>query len=132
MKKWLIVLAVLIGIAVFVSYRMYNKPRTDLHEAQAAFSLSASELVEAFASDEQQANTQYLGQILEVRGRVSELIEEENAFGIILDGGDLGTVYCAFVEQPDGVATGRSVTVKGVCSGYLMDVVLNDCVIKSE
>lgn len=132
MKKWLAGAFFLIVIFLSLAYYFYNKPRRDMAQEDAAFTLSASELSAAFFADEKAANEKYLGKILEVQGRVSELIEEENSFGLLLDGGEDGMVYCAFHNQPVGISVDQSVVVKGICSGYLMDVVLNDCVIKKE
>lgn len=127
--KIAIPLLVLAG-AIF-GYNLYNKERSNVEAGAAAYELKASELAQAFSKNETEANEKFLGEILQVTGEVIELVREDESYGLILDGGIDGSVYCAFVDPPQ-VEVGATVTIKGICSGYLMDVVINDCVLMGE
>lgn len=145
MAKWLkIGIPLILVIGAVLAYRYYNKPRKSMESEEAAYQLAASELTAAFMESEEEANKKFLGKILEVSGEVSEIIEEEGSYGLILNGGSDGSVYCAFSDESQmesqmesrtepgtgsPVEVGQKIKVKGVCSGFLMDVVLNDCVI---
>ena len=126
-----IALPIVVIIAGVYAYKLYTLPRVNVESAPEAYELEASELALAFAEDENKANELYLGKILLVHGEVREMIEKESSYGLILDGGAGGSVYCAFAEPPL-TQPGRWVSIKGTCSGYLMDVVINDCMLKEE
>lgn len=121
----------LIVAGVVFGYSLYNKPRKSVSSEDAAFQMGAAELAAAFMQDESKANDLYLGKVIEVRGEVAQLVEEDATYGLILDGGADGSVYCSFKKSPQ-VKVGETITLKGTCSGYLMDVVINDCVLKES
>lgn len=124
------ILLLLIAGGIF-GWTLYNKPRRNVESEKAAFQIEASELAAAFVADESQANERYLGKVVEVKGTVLELVNEDETYGIILDGGIDGGVYCSFKQSPE-VAVGEVIVAKGTCSGYLMDVVINDCILKES
>ncbi|MEQ6118643.1 hypothetical protein [Reichenbachiella sp. MALMAid0571] len=127
MKVKIILTLALLGGVVIVGtiYYQFNKPRENVGKARTDFRISVKELVTSFLANESQANEKFLGKILEVDGKVIQLIEEEGSRGILLES-STGTVYCACEQIPE-IKIGTMVLVKGKCSGYLMDVVLNDC-----
>lgn len=132
MKKWVVIAFFLVFAGALVAYWFANQPRPGLDQEDASFSLSATGLAALFASNEAAANEKYLGQVLEVYGKVSEILAEQEKYSLLLDGGSEGMVYCAFADTPQGVELGEFITVKGRCSGYLMDVILNDCIISEN
>ncbi len=82
-------------------------------------------LLEAFEEDEENANALYLDKILEVTGEVTK-VDSGEKLTVYLDAGNpLSQVICQLEENENELPdVGEKVTVKGVCTGYLMDVVL--------
>lgn len=100
----------------------------------AAHSISAHDLLAAFSADERAAMETYVGvseQVLEVTGSIRAMEPIGGGkVNVVLETDDpLAAVVCEF-EGPDVPAdwrAGSDVTVKGVCTGMLMDVVLVRC-----
>ena len=130
-KKLLLLLFVAAtAIGALVAYMMYNKPHEDLLSSKPEYTLAAGALFTEFEADEQTANTKYLGKLVEVKGTVQEVSEAaDGSVSVMLKGEmDMFGVNCSFLE-PHDFKVGSEVTVRGKCSGYLMDVALSRCVL---
>lgn len=133
LKKIIIGILVLGIIGAFVGYKMYNKPHVDVSEASADITISANKILEEFSSDETTANSKYLEKIIEVKGVVSETkLEKEKGIITLKTNDDFGSVLCHLSDEAtqkmSALKEGQTITVKGICTGYLMDVII----IKSE
>ena len=97
--------------------------------------LAASLLYEEFETGEEAANTKYMDKVIQVTGTVAEiLLNNEGDINLVLrEEEDFSGIHCSFgkgeQEKLSSVKTGDEVTVKGFCTGMLMDVVLNRCVL---
>ena len=135
MKKTILIIA-LIGILVagIVGYMLYNKPHRDISKTSSDFVVDASTLFREFEEDEAAANTKYLDKVVKVRGNVkSAKTDAEGNMMLTLDAGDqMFGVTCTVPEEnlteAADIREGEQITVKGVCTGKLMDVVLIRCV----
>ena len=117
-------------ISSVVAVFMYFKPHRSMRNEEAEFRLSVAELVNAFVSDEQQANAAYVGKIVEVRGKLKEMILNDSTLILLLgDSTEMTGVSCYLQKDQKGKYTGlkrgEMVRVKGVCNGMLLDVVLD-------
>ncbi len=131
MKKWIFIFLaiVLVGFA-FGAYLFFQAP-TDVRGEDPDFQLSATELVERYA-DEDGANQLYLGKVLAVTGTVASVSQENGNWTVFLETGDpISGVTCScYPEEGESVKqlhVGDKVTMKGECTGKLMDIVLNHC-----
>jgi len=130
MKKYIYIILVLAIIGGLIGYKMVNKSHVETKGVTAEFVLKPAELLAAYEIDEAAADTKYLDKILEVKGNVKEINEVENGGSISLDtGNDMASVTCEFESKDavNGIKIGDEVTVKGFCSGKLMDIVLVRC-----
>ena len=131
-KKIALVLLVAATAGIVVGVYLYNKPVPSLENEQAAYTLSAGSLYAAFEADENASNAKYLGQVLEVTGVVqSTSSDEHGVMTVNLETGNLSQVSCQMASGERALASlapNQKVTVKGVCSGMLMDVVLVNCI----
>ncbi len=129
-KNILIVLALLGASGAALGYYLWNKPHRNVEAAKADFSVQAPDLFTQYASDETVANAKYLDKIITVCGEVSDVTSEAGLVKVQLIGGnEMGGVSCEL--EPGATfspAKGSQVCLKGICTGYLMDVVLNRCV----
>ncbi len=95
------------------------------------YAITASGLLEAFEKDEVAANTLYLDKVLLVSGTVESVTPDTSGVSVYLKESDaLSGVICSFDKKSIDTAIikkGLQASVKGICTGYLMDVVMNKC-----
>lgn len=132
LKKIIVSILILGAVGVFSAYKMYNKPHVDVAETTADITVSANKILNDFSSDEAKANSIYLEKIIEVKGVISD-VKVENGKGIISlkTDDDFGSVLCTLSENATKsmnlLKTGQALSLKGICKGFLMDVILVNC-----
>ncbi|KAA3624091.1 MAG: hypothetical protein DWQ02_23520 [Bacteroidetes bacterium] len=131
--KFLKIVIVLLFIGGAIGFYLFNKPHKNMNKAKADIKIEAPELFSAFESDELAANEKYLDKVVEVTGVVSEVKQEDGIISVVLETEDLMFgVICQLDEYSESRKSdfkiGESVTLKGLCTGSLMDVVLVRCV----
>ena len=109
---------------------LYNKPPRNVAD-ETGIPVSATELYSKFTSNEPKANQVYLNKVLQVSGQVLEVKNSTSAGKVVvLNTGDpMFGVACTLsnVEIPARqVKPGEKITIKGICTGYLSDVVLTN------
>ncbi|MBN1186236.1 MAG: hypothetical protein JXB49_28420 [Bacteroidales bacterium] len=135
-KRTVIILLVLAVAAVgiiAVSY-IFQSSDSDVKGYKTDIEISSAELVQAFENDEQEANSRYLDKVVLVTGRVDAISVEEETVNVTLKKEeDIAGVICSFSKtsvDPEKILVGMEISIKGICSGYLLDVVLNKCVVE--
>ena len=135
MKKLIGIGLLLALLGVGVGYFMYNKPHQNMEKAEADMTLEATTLFSAFESNEAEANEKYLDKIIKISGTVKEVnTDEEGNISLTLESGnELFGVICQMdnltKQEKTDFKIGEPVTLKGICTGMLMDVVLVRCVV---
>jgi hypothetical protein len=129
---WLVGLGI-VAIGIIYGAREYNRSLPDTHSLNAAFHFNAGELLQQFEDDETSATKKYGGSVISVEGFIDSV--QTTTGTVFLNGGNsLSSVMCQFDQKNlDEVLELRSkklVTIKGLCSGYLMDVVMVRCVVE--
>lgn len=73
-----------------------------------------------------------MNKVLEVTGKVSEVSANmDNKRVVVLGTADLMFgVRCTMEDSLTSVQVGTTVTIKGICSGYLSDVVITNGILK--
>ena len=119
--------------AILAALYMYNLKHTDMAKAKPDFVITASVLQKAFEDDETAASTRYINKILEVTGTIASIKPAENNIVSIslVTGSDFSSVICTFpaIADPSKFRNGEEITLRGECSGFLMDVLLNNCAV---
>ncbi len=112
---------------------LFTLQSADLQKAEPDFRIAATDLQKAFENDETAANTTYLNKIIEVSGTIESVKPgEDKAVSISLKTENpLSAVICTFQKVTDTseLKPGGQITIRGECSGILMDILLNNCVI---
>jgi hypothetical protein len=119
----------LIVTGIFV-YKLYTREHRMVEQEQYT-SMNAQQLFLAFEENEAQANTKFLNQVIEVKGVISEVLtNQENNTVVVLKSNDpLFGISCTLEQPTIRLREGDSLIVKGICTGFLSDVVLTDCII---
>ncbi len=132
MKTKLLILAVLIFSILFYVYKTYNKPHINVKKEQPVIKISAKNLQQQYNFDEAKANSLYFNKIIEVFGKVKSTANQ-NGKEIITLKGEESDVICQLNDNyKEKINVNDSVSVKGICSGMLMDVMLVNCVINKH
>lgn len=109
----------------------YFKTRPDIGSVKAAASLPATVLYAAYQKNETAANTLFLEKVIAVNGEITEVSKKDSTLNIQLKGGENGGINCSIRTLPETIPLkGSRITIKGRCSGFLMDVNLVDCVLE--
>ena len=132
-KKILIALIPIILIGTASAFYMYNKPHKKVEKLKADWELDSEQLYAAYAEDEASADARYLGKVVEVSGVIEAIEGVHPNLSLTLSAGDeMFGVICqmdrVYAEHRSDFKVGENVTLKGYCTGYLMDVVVDRCV----
>lgn len=132
MKKYaLIAIVAIAAIGAYIGKTMYDKPLSSTADVKTDLQIDAATLFTEFDQNEQSANDKYNDKAIAVKGVVQGITTEGDKTTVMLKGGDMGGVSCE-MQDNTGVAAlkeGDAVSIKGVCTGYLTDVVLVRCVL---
>jgi hypothetical protein len=132
MKKFILPIILLIALAGGYGYYEYNRPVKSLSKANADMTIASNELLAAFESNETAANTTYLDKVVEVSGKVSNIETTEGKTHVTLETQNpMSGIICELEENQNlgNIKTGDQVSIKGKCTGYLSDVILNQAII---
>ena len=135
MKKIMLLLLSLALIGGIYGYLQWNKPHQDVAKRKEDLSIVANELFIAFEQDEVKANSLYLDKLIHVNGVIKGI--ENNDAGditvILVTENDMSSLLCNLdplvKHNINALKAGQNVHLKGFCSGFLMDVVLDRCIL---
>lgn len=131
------VLIIIAGLSWY-AYNEYNRKRKDTAALNADFSLSSKDLLQAFISNEQNANKKYLDKVIAVTGNVKSVDKDSEGTNTIIIGepGELLAVRCTLDsthnDEAVRIAAQKTITVKGICTGFNSDEMLGSDVILSR
>ena len=129
---FLLCILVMAGLILLVPFYV---PEENLHRQEADLQVAATELYTTYEADEAMGNRRYIDRIIDVTGTIAEITEDENGAAVVIlrESDAFSGVLCTLEESERRaareLAVGQSVTIRGFCTGMLMDVVLNKCII---
>lgn len=130
MKKIILTILLLLLAAAGVVYYFYNKPH-DTVEQHEAVNKDAAELAAAFAADEKVATAEYLGKVIVVGGKPTEITKNEDGKTVVFFSEDgIFGVQCTMRDAGVQLPVGQPVQLRGFCNGYTTVVLLSDCVLE--
>lgn len=116
---------------ILAALYLYNKQHTDTAKTSPDFVITSIALQKEFEDNETNASSKYINKIVEVSGAIASVKQSENNSVSItlITGSNMSSVICTFTTLNDSsrFKDGDIVTIRGECSGYLMDVLLNNC-----
>ena len=114
-------------------FSVYNAPKASVKEKAVDITLSATELFEAYSKNQTVADQKFIDQVVQISGQIFEIFTDQQGATVFLlaTGGDEAGVLCTLElgekEKVSSKKVGDVITLKGVCTGMLMEVVLNRC-----
>jgi len=113
-------------------WHLFDKRHQSTAGETADVTINADTLYHQYSTDEHAADQKYMGKVISVTGRLTEVQHSGNSIIWILStqpgGGGINCQLFAGTNVDPEPHTGDPVTVKGRCTGFLMDVNLADCV----
>ncbi len=136
-RTWYIVALVFIFLlavaGILAAVYLYNLKEKDLGKVKPDYVMTASALQKAFEVGEDLAVEKYANKIIEVTGVIGSVkYGENNSVNVSLETESNYTlVICTFrnFEDLPDLNPGQTITIRGECSGYLLDVLMNNCVL---
>lgn len=131
-KAILITVLVYLLIGAFIAYKIANKSHLDISSISPQISIEATKLIDEFVIDETTANTKYLDKLIAVNGTISSIkIKDEKGIISLKTDDDFGSILCHLSNEAtkniSQLENGQSIQIKGICTGFLMDVILVRC-----
>jgi hypothetical protein len=119
--------------AILAALYLFSMTHSDIKKAKPDFEITATQLQKEFDYDETKASIKYINKIVEVTGTIASIKpEENNSINISLATENrISSVICTCpaIRDISEYKPGDKVTIRGICSGYLMDVLLNNCAV---
>jgi len=138
MKKKYFLFAGIIWLALAgLALYFYSEPHRNTAHINADVSISAVDLYSQYQKNENDGNKKFLNKVIEVSGKIADVQQTATVINVQLEGGSpMGGVNCSIAITEDNKialpAKNEIVTIKGRCSGFLMDVNLVDCVLEKS
>ena len=123
----------LIGVWYFVFYRPTHHVRDIANED--AIVVSAKDIVKEFQTNESTSNTKYLNKVAEITGEVVEAKKDQTGKPTVTLKSDdsFSNVFVTLRgDKQLDVKGGATITIRGVVTGFLSDVVVNDGIVTKQ
>lgn len=129
---FLLILFLLVGFVV--KYTLFNFSEKNIANQTAIATLNSDELINSFTLNEKKSIALYEGKIIEVRGEIKEISFINERITVILSSNNktFGVLCDMNPNQKEKIkklSKNETITVKGICKGFLKDVILLDCII---
>ena len=126
-RKALIILLLVLLAAICLWFFYWNKPKKSIEDVS-AISVTATSLFQLYNSNETQANNKYTNKVVAVTGAVETVSKNtEGKTVVLLKSDDLMFGVNCTLEKESQIKAGETVTLKGICTGYLTDVIVIRC-----
>ncbi|RBW59715.1 hypothetical protein DS884_08240 [Tenacibaculum sp. E3R01] len=122
----------LIGIITY-QFLIVNKKHSSTSKVE--ISIQSTKLVEAFIHNETKADDLYINKLIQVTGVIKEINFLNDKTTLILEGnnsnnsGIICDIHKSQTKKLTNIKKHQKVTLKGICKGFLKDVILLDCYI---
>ena len=125
-------LIVIIGLIVSLYY--YNKPHVNVEKSDAVYSLTAENLIKEYQENEIHTNEKYTERVIQIEGDVHEISTLKGSSVVTLKDPNMeSSIICHMQAEDNKLALtlkkGQRISVKGVCTGYLLDVIMVRCIL---
>ena len=131
----LISIVIILAIGGFIGYKIWNKPFQDPLQGE-AIKVTAIQLFNDFSTNEAAAQKKYVPEKLgnkkvEVTGEIAGIGKNDDGetFYTLKTSDEMFGVKCIMDkgEEIANAKAGDTITVRGFCNGYNMDVIVNRC-----
>ncbi|MDP2069431.1 MAG: hypothetical protein Q8K04_10775 [Lutibacter sp.] len=135
--KILLIVLVLIIISLFFIINLYNKPFIDIKKSNPELEVTAQEILDDYLADEYSANEKYVDNLIQIKGEIAEISFDKGISIITLkDRSGFSSIICHMLPEANlnvlKLKKGSQITIKGVCTGYLFDIMMVRCILTNS
>ena len=126
----LVAILLFVGIGYYYVFVYSVQHHRDVTK-EVGIQVSATALSNAFLTNEQVANKTYLNKVIEVRGAVLNVAQDQTGHKTVLLGSEmeLANTFITLKDTSVQIKIGDTILVKAICNGFLSDVVLVEGVV---
>lgn len=128
----LLVVALLAAGSAYYYVFVYSVQNHRNINKEEAITILADSLIQEFTNNEASANSKYLNKVLAIKGVVLDTASNQQGKPTLTVGNanNLSNVFVT-LDAPltHPIKLNDSISIKGVCSGYLSDVVISDALV---
>lgn len=126
--------AICIALFLYINSKFQETSYVDIEHISTELTITSQKLVANFLKNEELADAAYAGKIVEISGRVKEVTFLNNRNTVILYGENTSSgIICDFgtnqSEEIKNLQKNQQILVKGICKGFLKDVVMLNCLL---
>jgi hypothetical protein len=119
-KNIFLIFIAMIVIAAIIGFMIWNEPHRDIKDAT-ALKTTAVLLYSNLTKDSATMKSKFVNQVVEVSGEVKNVLKNQKGQQIILLKTNVsgGSINCTMEEKTNNVKPGDTISIKGICSGYI-------------
>ena len=129
-----IFLFIVIGFGSLDEFENLDQSPKVTSDSNPSVTISASKLYKEYNENEIAADEKYKGKIIEVTGVIRDIGNDimDNAYITLVGNEYFGDIQCYFNEKSvvAKLSKGKRVTVIGSCSGLMINVQINNCIVR--
>lgn len=135
--KILLIGLILIIISLFFIIYLFNKPFIDIKKSNPKLEVTAQEILNDYQADERLANEKYVDNLIQIKGEIADISFDKGISTITLkDTRGVSSIICQMLPEANlnvlKLKKGKQVLIKGVCTGYLIDIMMVRCILNNE
>jgi hypothetical protein len=129
--KWILLLVLLAAIVGYLYIKEASK-ENDPTQSKESIAISVDELCDLFVNNEDSANALYLSKVIDIKGAISSIENNNNRYSLFLSNSDGSTSISCEMDTTQNekiklLKPNQEVNIKGYCIGMLIDIELNKC-----
>ncbi|MDP2174397.1 MAG: hypothetical protein Q8K70_00655 [Bacteroidota bacterium] len=129
--KWILLVILIAAIAGYLYINEASK-ENDPTKSKESIAISVNELCDLFVNNEDSANALYLSKVIDIKGAVSKIENNDNRYSLYLNNSDGTTSISCEMDTTQNekiklLKQNQEVNIKGYCIGMLIDLELNKC-----
>ena len=129
-----IFLFIIIGFGSLDEFENLDQSPKVTSDSNPSVTISASKLYKEYNENEIAADEKYKGKIIEVTGVIRDIGNDimDNAYITLVGNEYFGDIQCYFNEKSvvAKLSKGKRITVIGSCSGLMINVQINNCIVR--
>ena len=129
-----IFLFIIIGFGSLDEFENLDQSPKVTSDSNPSITISASKLYKEYNENEIAADEKFKGKIIEVTGVIRDIGNDimDNAYITLVGNEYFGDIQCYFNEKSvvAKLSKGKRITVIGSCSGLMINVQINNCIVR--
>ena len=127
-------LFLIIGFGSLDEFENLDQSPKVTSDSNPTVTISASKLYKEYNENEIAADEKYKGKIIEITGVIRDIGNDimDNAYITLVGNEYFGDIQCYFNEKSvvAKLSKGKKITVIGSCSGLMINVQINNCIVR--